>query len=171
MTTLSPSQHPAAAPAEWVPNPGGRGPLPATLNKQTVSSRILTQRRCPAPPCSLISLWIPVRAGHLLAMACRPGELQGFTYPLSSARLGNQLYVEGRTLGTRERQEGSFCLGAYVSCPHAWRVSFCLFPDGHILTRLHGVPSLGTQMVSRLFWFAGWQWHERRVLLKIGKTH
>lgn len=42
-TLPSPSQDPAAALAWVSPKPWGRDPVPATVNKQTVSSRILTQ--------------------------------------------------------------------------------------------------------------------------------
>lgn len=64
----------------------------------------------------------------------------------------------------RERQEDS-----------AWvPMSAVLMPegppfvlDGHLLTRLHSVPSLGTQIVLRQFLFAGDHEHEERALLKV----
>ena len=39
--------------------------------------------------------------------------------------------------------------------------------DGYLLTRLHGVPSVGTQTVARQFVCAGDYGHEERALLKV----
>lgn len=39
--------------------------------------------------------------------------------------------------------------------------------DGYLLTRLHGVPSVGTQTVARQFLCAGDHGHEERALLKV----
>lgn len=107
-----------------------------------------------------------MRAVQLLAVACGQGDLQGLASPFPSARAENNLYVEGRALGAWER--GRRALFAWVPISTVLMPAPPPFvPDGHLLVRVHGVPNLGTQTVSRQFLFASDHEHEERALLKL----
>ena len=133
------------------------------LYKQTMSSRILTQWRCPAPKSHYENQWElftcllwPVgrelfRASHLHFL------LPGLTVT-SMLKVG---------LWEHEREAGGLCLGSHVSRPHAWRASICSWwvpPHQTAWCAKRGDPDSGKAVRV-----CGWLWTWGKSLIKSGR--